>query len=380
MDATTNKFWGALLISAVLAGCGGGGAETTPVAPVTSVKVAGDSLADGGAYGFKITVQSNVATGVGSTLMWPERVASSFGVTLCQRNIFNGTGFNQAPACSNHAIAGSRINHLSSPTQPVSITKQLADAGSVGYGPGDLLLVDGGGNDVRELLVAYLSFGKDGGASYRATLTSLLPAATVDAAFASGAVGVAQIGGAYMQALADKFRNSIEQDALGKGAPRVAVLNVPSIDKTPLVQSVLKGVAASAGPANAEQVRQLIQGWVQAFNAQLAKGFQGNTKVVIVDFYTSFNDQIARPEQFGLTNVTDTACPIVGVGTDGLPVHNVPACTDSALSAMAPPLGASGGADWWKTYVFSDGFHPTPYGHQLMGQLVSRSLAQAGWL
>jgi len=30
--------------------------------------------------------------------------------------------------------------------------------------------------------------------------------------------------------------------------------------------------------------------------------------------------------------------------------------------------------------AFSDGFHPTPYGHQLMSQLVSRSLAQAGWL
>ena len=37
-------------------------------------------------------------------------------------------------------------------------------------------------------------------------------------------------------------------------------------------------------------------------------------------------------------------------------------------------------ADWWKTYAFSDSFHPTPYGHQLVSQLVSRSLARAGWL
>ena len=55
-------------------------------------------------------------------------------------------------------------------------------------------------------------------------------------------------------------------------------------------------------------------------------------------------------------------------------------CTAAALSAQTPPAGATGGADWWKTYAFSDSFHPTPYGHQLVSQLVSRSLARAGWL
>jgi len=50
------------------------------------------------------------------------------------------------------------------------------------------------------------------------------------------------------------------------------------------------------------------------------------------------------------------------------------------VTAMPPPAGATGGADWWKTYAFSDSFHPTPYGHQLLSQLVARSIAQAGWL
>jgi outer membrane lipase/esterase len=45
----------------------------------------------------------------------------------------------------------------------------------------------------------------------------------------------------------------------------------------------------------------------------------------------------------------------------------------------APPAGVSG-AGWWKSYAFSDGFHPTPYGHQLLAQLISLSLARAGWL
>ena len=37
-------------------------------------------------------------------------------------------------------------------------------------------------------------------------------------------------------------------------------------------------------------------------------------------------------------------------------------------------------AGWWKSYAFSDGFHPTPYGHQLLAASVSRALARAGWL
>ena len=191
---------------------------------------------------------------------------------------------------------------------------------------------------------------------------------------------MAQVGGAYMMALADKFHGSIDANALNKGAMRVAVLNMPSIDKTPRLQQLLGGIAATAGAAASAQVQGLVKAWVETFNKQLAARFAGNSKVVVVDFYTSLNDQVAHPEQFSLTNAKNTVCPITGVGGDGLPTYTFPTCTAAALSAMAPPAGATGGADWWKTYAFSDSFHPTPYGHQLLGQLVSRSLAQAGWL
>lgn len=124
----------------------------------------------------------------------------------------------------------------------------------------------------------------------------------------------------------------------------------------------------------------LLKAWLEAFNAQLATRFAGNGKVVVVDFYTAFNDQVANPAQFGLTNAKNTACPVTSVGADGLPAYTFPTCTAAALSAQTPPAGATGGADWWKTYAFSDSFHPTPYGHQLVSQLVSRALARAGWL
>lgn len=375
------KAWLISLAAAwVLAGCGGGGADTVPLAPVTSVKVVGDSLADSGTFGLKFTVQGAAPTGAGSTPIWPERIASSYGTTLCPRYVFTGSAFNNASGCTNYAIGGGRINNFTAPSSPVSITKQLSDAGAEGFRAGDLLLVDGGGNDAADLVGAYLSASKDGGASYSAFLKTLLPAATVDAALAGGATGMAQVAGAYMVALADKFHGSITADALNKGAMRVAVLNMPGIDKTPRLQQLLGGISATAGAAASAQVQGLVKAWVETFNVQLAKRFAGNEKVVVVDFYTSLNDQVAQPAQFALTNATSTACPITGVGTDGLPTYTFATCSAAALSANAPPAGATGGADWWKTYAFSDGFHPTPYGHQLLSQLVSRSLAQAGWL
>ena len=49
-----------------------------------------------------------------------------------------------------------------------------------------------------------------------------------------------------------------------------------------------------------------------------------------------------------------------------------------ALAALDALPGKAPG--WWKSYAFSDGFHPTPFGHQLLAASVSRALARAGWL
>ena len=377
------NFWTLPVMAAcaILVACGGGGTESAGnPAGIKTVKVMGDSLADSGTFGLKFTVQGSAPTGPGSTAIWPERIASQYGVTLCPKYQFTGTSFNAAPGCGNYAVAGGRINNYTAPTSPVSITKQMADAGAAGFAAGDLVLIDGGGNDAADLVGAYLSASKDGGASYRGFLTTVLPASAVDTAFAGGATGMAQVGGAYMVALADKFTAGITADVLGKGAQRVAILNLPGIDKTPRLQQLLGGIAASAGPAASAQIQGLVKAWVEAFNTKLAANFAGNDKVVVVDFYTSLNDQVAKPEQFGLSNAKNTACPATGVGADGLPTYSFPTCTVASLSAMPPPAGATGGADWWKTYAFSDSFHPTPYGHQLLSQLVSRSIAQAGWL
>jgi phospholipase/lecithinase/hemolysin len=373
-----------LLSTLLLAACGGGGSDTTPAAAITSVRVMGDSLADSGTFGFKFTVNG------ADVKIFPERIAATYGLTLCSAYMAtSATTFIPNPlqtGCTNHAIGGGRINNYSAPTSPLSIVQQLKDASAAGnYTAGDLLVIDGGGNDAADLVGAYLMAATDGGAAYFALLGTLLPPATLGAAAAEGPAGLASVGATYFSTLADNFHAAIQAHALDKGAQRIALLNMPDITNTPRFQMVLDSIAAASGggatgAAARAQAQGLFNGWTVAFNTQLAKKFAGNAKVVVVDFYASFADEIAHPTLYALQNVTSPACPITGLGGDGLPEYFFPTCTEAALSATAPPGGAIGGADWWRSYAFSDGFHPTPYGHDLLARYISRSLAIAGWL
>ncbi|MFO1265822.1 MAG: phospholipase [Rubrivivax sp.] len=269
---------------------------------------------------------------------------------------------------------------------PRGIGVQFATATAGGnFGAGDLL-IDGGGNDAAALVGAYLKAqpapAGDGGASYLALLGTQLTTAQ-DAAAAGGAAGLAGAGATYMQALADTFYNMIKTGALDKGAKRVLVLNIPGITNTPRFQMVLDSIAAANGGGTAGatargQSEALFKGWVEAFNGQLATRFAGDSRVAIADVYTNFNDQVANPAQYGLTDVRHTACPATGVGSDGLPTYTFSTCTNAALAA-APPAGTTN-PDWFRTWLFSDGFHPSGYEHQLIAQLLARSLTQAGWL
>ena len=371
------------LASLFVAACGGGGNDASTRVQITSVKVMGDSLADSGTFGIKFTVQG------AQSFVYPERIATNYSVsTLCPFYLFNGTTFvaNPTVGCTNYAVGGGRINNYSAPTAPLSIPQQLATAGNVAgtYKATDLLVIDGGGNDAGDLVGAYLRVPSDGGAAYSALLQTVLPPATVQAALAQGAAGFASVGGTYMTALADVFYDAIKANALDKGAQHVVVLNMPGITNTPRFQMVLDGIAAAngggtAGAAARANAESLFKSWIGAFNSELAVKFNGNSSVVLVDFYTSFNDQIASPAQYLLSNVTTPACPSTGTGSDGLLTYTFSTCTDAALSAMAPPAGSDGTVNWWKSYAFSDSFHPTPYGHDLLARRIMKSLAEAGW-
>lgn len=375
----------ALLGSLLVAGCGGGAtADTTPKVAINSVKVFGDSLQDSGTFGYKFTVQSS------SNAIYVERVAAAYGQTLCNFFTFTGTTFavNTAKTgCTNFAIGGGRITYTGAggAANPINVGTQMATYAAAGsYSGSDLVIVDGGGNDSADLVGAYLGIQKDSGASFMALLGTLQMQAQAGAALQSGdPAKIAQVAGAYMTALADKFYTQIKTSVLDKGATHVVVMNIPDITLTPRFQMVLDGIAAAygggaAGATARAQSQALFQGWMTAFNTELAAKFAGNDSVALIDFYKGFQDQFAAPAQFGLTNVKTPACPVTGVGSDGLPTYSFPTCTDSALSA-APQPGTSG-PDWWKSYAFSDSFHPTPYGHQLTQQLIAKTLATKGWL
>lgn len=374
----------ACAVAALLAACGGGGSDTSTDTQITSVQVFGDSLADSGSRGYKFTVQGS------SSRIYPELLAATYGAAApCPVYLSADEGStytaNPTAGCTSYAVGGGRIHDVVQPTTPRSILNQLVAAGSAGnYRSTDLLVIDGGGNDAADLVGAYLLAASDGGAALQALTASLLGAPAVGAALTADPSG-AQLGGLYMQQLATRFYAAIQANALDKGAAHVVLLNIPGITNTPRFQMVLDGIAAAYGGGTAgatarAQSEALFKAWVVAFNDTLAASARGDSRVVLVDVYTLFNQQVANPTQYALQNARDTACPATGLGGDGLPTYDFPNCTDSALSAMTPPSGATGGANWWKSYLFSDGFHPTPYGHQLTYQQISIDLAKSGRL
>jgi outer membrane lipase/esterase len=369
------KYASAAALVVLVAACGGGGGVSGG-GSASAVKVFGDSLADSGTFGFRFTVNQAGPNG-SATPIWVDKVASTFGRTVC--NFYNATSFTNfiAPTttCTNFAVGGGRINSLAAtggPTSPFSIPNQMDTAATVAgntFGPTEMMLVVGGGNDAADLVGAYLG-ARTAPATYVGMLSSLLPAASVTAMIGNTG-GAETLAGMYMTALANKFADDITNKLLNRGAQRVVLLNMPAVTNTPRFKAVLQGVALQAGPAAATQVEGLAKAWTSAFNAQLNTRLGSNSKVAIVDFFTEFNNQVVTPAQFELTNIITPACPVTG-STGGLPDYTFPTCTAAALDASGPA--------GWRNYGFSDGFHPTPFAHQLLAQLVSRSIVSKGWL
>ena len=123
----------AAITAAVLTACGGGSDDDR----YSSVKVAGDSLADSGSFGYKFTVQGSSASAI-----WPELVAQDYQTSLCPHYQANSAGgFNVQASCGNYAVGGARINHPSAPQSPLSVLTQLQSMGAAGYGRDELVLV-----------------------------------------------------------------------------------------------------------------------------------------------------------------------------------------------------------------------------------------------
>ncbi len=350
-------------------------AANKPLAP--RVKVFGDSLSDSGTFGLKFTVQGVSPTGAGSADIWVDLVAKQLQTArLCPYFSFTGSTPATRGECTNYAVGGGRVNYSSNPADPRSIPLQLKTAAGIhgSYTADDVLLVVGGGNDAADLAGAYLAAGTNPQA-FQALLASVLGQQATGVFLAGGADGAMLATLSYMENVAVNLANAIREHALSKGASRVVLMNMPDIALTPRFGAVLFGVTQQAGVQQAANVKDLIQTWVNTFNQKLASEFANNANVAVLDFNTTFRAQVASPVTFGFTNGTDTACPATGTDSSGLPTYTFPTCTAAELSAMS----GKPSVNWWQTYLFSDGFHPTPLAHSKAADLALQLIQQRGW-
>jgi phospholipase/lecithinase/hemolysin len=369
---------------AVTTACGGGGdadpvpSPSPPAAsgtPTSRLFVAGDSLADVGTFGLKATVQNAANPGVGYPV-YPELVASELG-TARQCNFFSspdGEAFTTNAGCNNFAVSGAQVvNPITrrGSDVPLSLEFQLESAVAANgnaWQAGDLILVEAGSNDAATLADAYLD-ARGGGAEaavYLALLEQQLDASTLAQALAQPD-GETVAAGLYMQQLAQTFWNTVKANTLDKGARRVALVEIPDITLTPRFRGVAAQVAAAEGAAAGTAFQAALRQWIVGFNTELTRLAAGDARVAVVPYFADFTAQGTNPAAFGLTNATQASCP---------PAGDFPACTDAALDA-SPPAGLAAG--WWQTWFYSDGFHPTPRGHELLAATVNRALTQAGW-
>ncbi len=386
-------FAAALAASAALitAGCGGGGGSEPPSAPspapaaaaagpASRLIVAGDSLADVGTFGLKATVQNAANPSMGYPV-YPELVGSALG-TGRQCNFFSSsdgtaitTTFTTNAGCTNFAVGGAQVvNPVTRRGNevPLSLEFQLESAVAANGGawqPGDLILIDAGSNDAAGLADAFLDARGGGGdqAIFLALLRQQLDASAITQALAQSD-GESVAAGLYMQRLAQTFWNTVKANTLDKGATRVALVEIPDLTLTPRFRGIAADLSATQGTAQATAFQTALRQWIVGFNTELNRLAAGDSRVVVVPYFADFSAQNTDPAASGLTNSTQASCP---------PQGDFPACTDAALDA-SPPAGLAPG--WWKTWFYSDNFHPSPRGHELLAASVNRRLTQAGWL
>jgi outer membrane lipase/esterase len=400
-----------LIAAAVLAGCGGGNAtDPAPKVKFASQVSFGDSLSDVGTYkvgtvaalgGGKYTVNS------ATTKNWSESVAATLGLAApcpAQTGLdgLASQGFSvpvkNNSGCTSYAQGGARVTNPVGPgnkllgggnaiigqlTVPVvtQIQNHLTAVGGRFKGD-EIVFVSAGPNDVF-IQTATLSAAATSAAT--AAVTAAVPGqiqkdiasgkcVPTDAqasncvagavATLSATVGAAA-GAAYASANAQSYVDAMGTAAtelagyvnnliLAKGAKYVVVVNMPDISKTP------SGLGQSADS------KKLLNGMVVTFNARLLADLAGKDNVLMIDQFTRFNEQVANPSTYGITNITTPACD---------------------LSAAKNPLGSSLVCSAGNVipgdisnYYFADSVHPTPFANTLFSSFVTAELKKRGWL
>ncbi|MDD1494029.1 acylhydrolase [Burkholderia stagnalis] len=370
----------ALVAAAILAGlaaCGGGGDGTAPSNPSSSnaqgsvklqVVAFGDELSDVGTYAPNILLGfggGRYTTNPGE--VWAQKIATAYGGTLTAAyqggfglplTASTGFGYAQGGARVHEAIG---IGHASpgtanadySQATTVPVTQQLQNylAAHGSFNAGQLVLVNGGTNDILSL------------------------APTLQSAIAADVAGgmdptlaVQKEGGAALAPVAQALAGVVQQIA-SAGATRVVLVNAPDLGQAPY--AVRSGAAA----------QQLLSGLAKVYNTVLSQSVQAlgipANKLTLVDLSTWQDSVIANYQTSGFTvGNTGTACNIDTMIANATKagVAN-PQAFGSALFC-SPQTYTATGAD--QAYMFADLFNPSTRVHALFAQQVQQQLTAAG--
>jgi outer membrane lipase/esterase len=350
----------ALAAGLLLSACGGGDGNQSPQTQYAKLVSFGDSLSDVGTY----AVSGVAASGGGKytvngpqARIWIELLASQLKLDApcAAQTGLNANealiGFPAVPVtnhsgCYAYGQGGSRVTNPIGPANAALLA--LGDAsGALGQ------LTDPLVNQIGRHLAA--SGGKFGGDELVTTMAGgndLFMNLAVLAATVGAGGDPAQATAAAVQAMGQaggELAAYIKTMMIANGAKRVVVVNVPDVSLTPFGKSL------------DAQTQGVVRLMASTFNTQLASDLSGVAEVLLVDAFTVSQDQTAHPAQYGLANVTDMAC------AEAVPSSLF--CTGQTVVA----------ADVSR-YQYADSVHPTPYGYQLLTQLVAKEMAKKGWL
>lgn len=336
-----------------LAACTGIGRE--PVR-IESVVVFGDSLSDVGTYRVATRSRSNPGKfNVNPHPIWVDTVAAHYGLALepdrsltmdttASSGATTAVGTAKVIGGNGYAEGGARVARLPSQSgvgnnrlvAPVAqqVERFLATNGS--FAPGQLVLVDGGTNDVYAQFSA-LCYGTDDNGLGGGNTTQEIADAEIERAAND------------LVALVRRMTES--------GAGTVLVAGAFDWSRAPFgLEYLTESALASCGkPVAAGQVSD----WTATFNRIASRGVSRLPGVVFLDFDAPIAAMLDDPARYGIANVTEPAC------TNTEPTKSAIFCT---TATMAVP-------DADRTYLWSDTFHPGPTLHRTIAERALSLLA-----
>lgn len=297
-----------LFAAAALMGC-----ATMASAAYSGVYVFGDSLSDTGNDAFLVGADAaQVVTGNAyipeapyasgqftNGNVWVQAFTNALGLPASGLPSLAGGG--------NFAFGGARTATDGTGMPPSLLTQanQFIGGLSGGSAPGQALyVVEGGGNDARDVLAA--------------AATSATPGAVISAGAAAYAQSVGQV--------VDRLQAA--------GAQNIVVWDVPNLGLAPAVTSLGAGAAFLGGQVTT------------AMNSALSARLSLEAGVSIFDVYGLQNTIAAHPSTYGLTNVVDACGAVADCNASGYfywdgihPTEAIHAVlTQGMLNAIAPAV------------------------------------------